>query len=55
MQTVFSSVAVGLHDHPSRRVTDPEIQDFALLDQRVEGLHQLRDLGGAVPDVNVEL
>jgi hypothetical protein len=54
-QAVLSSVAVGLHDHLSRRVTDPEIQDFALLDQRVEGLHQLRDLGGVVPAVNIEL
>src|SRR5947209_8224837 len=51
----LSSAAVGLHDHPSRRVTDPEIQDFVLLDQRVEGLHQLRDLGGVVPAVKVEL
>lgn len=54
-QAALPGVAVGLHDHPSRHVADAEIQGFGLLDQRVETLHQLGDLGGVVLAVNVEL
>jgi len=54
-QAMLAGVSVGLCDDPSRRVTDTEIQDLTLADQRVEGLHQLRDLGSEVPGMNVVL
>jgi hypothetical protein len=54
-QAMFSSITVGLHNNPSRGITNPKIQDFALLDKHVEGLHQLRYVGSVVPAVNMEL
>ena len=52
---MLTGVGVSLCDDPSRRITDTEIQNLALADQGVEGLHQLRDLGSEVPGMNVVL
>ena len=54
-QATLASVGVGLCNDPSRRVTDPEVENLALGDQGVQGLHQLGDLGGKVPEMDVEL
>lgn len=52
-EAVLARVHVGLGDDPGRRVTDAEVQDLALVDKRIQGVHQLGDLGGVVPKVNV--
>lgn len=54
-QPVLAGVGVSLNDDPSRRVTDAEIQDLALADQGIEGLHQLGNLGSEVPCMNIKL
>jgi hypothetical protein len=54
-QPMLAGIGVGLCDDPSGCVTDTEIQDLALGDQGVEGLHQLRDLSGVVPRMDVVL
>jgi hypothetical protein len=45
---------VGFADDPSRRVTDSEVQDLAILNHMVQALHQLWDAGREVPPVHVE-
>lgn len=52
---MLASVGISLCDDPGRGVTDAEIQDLALADQSVQGLHQLGDLGSKVPCMNIKL
>ena len=38
-KAVLTSVAVHFDNYPSWGVADPEVEDFARLDERVEGLY----------------
>lgn len=54
-QAVVAGVLVGLGDDPGWGVGDAEVEDLALVDEGVEGLHDFFDRGGEVPPVEVEL
>jgi hypothetical protein len=49
-----TSVSVGRRDDVSGCVADSQVQDFALLDDGVERVHDLLDAGGPVPPVQVQ-
>lgn len=38
-EAMLTGVGIGLCHNPSRSIADAEIQDLALTDQRVQGLH----------------
>lgn len=54
-EAVLASIHVGFCDNPGRRVTDAEVQDFALVDKSIQRVHQLGNLGREVPAMYVEL
>ncbi len=54
-EAVVAGVVVGFDNEPGRGVGDAEVEDSAGLDEVIEGLHELFDAGGHVPEVDVEL
>lgn len=54
-QAMLARISIGLCNDPSWGVANTKIQDLALDDQRVERLHQFRDLGGEIPAMDVVL
>ena len=51
---MIAGVLVCFGDDPGGGVADAEVEDFALLDDGVEGLHEFGDGGCEVPPVDVE-
>jgi hypothetical protein len=47
-------VGVGRRNDVCGRVADSQVQDFALLNDGVEGVHDLLNAGGPVPPVDVQ-
>ena len=51
---VLPRISVASSDDPRRRIRDPEVEDLAGLDDRVQGVHDFGDGGRPVPPVEVE-
>ena len=51
---MVTRVLICFGDNPGRSVAHTKVENLALLDDSVEGLHEFRNGGGEVPPVDVE-